>query len=476
MRPGVEVTISDQPPPVSAPVSTDTWFVTGITQMGPTSGPSLITSMRDYAAVFGARDATYPLLYDSLDCYFQEAGARAYVARTVGPAAAGATAVLGVVTIKASPGVWANTYTAQAAQDTSVPPKGQITIKDGTGAIVAQSPWVADASGFPAWGNTLPNFDCTTTGTTLPPAAAAVTFSGGADDRSNITATQRQAALDSFSDGLGPGQVSMPGQTDDPSHTALLNHADAHNRFAICDAPDTATVATLQSSALAMRTLGKVSRRGVLVAPWGQLAPLTIGGAVRAVPFGAALAGIIARNTTAAPAGQASAGTIFGSSFSIVSLNYDLSTVRDQLNTAGVLVARPVYDVICAYGLRTLTDPTSDSLWLQYPGVRIVMAVDAQANAIGERYVFRQLDGKGLAISQFGGELDAMLLGFFTDGSLYGETPGDAFKVDVGPAVNTPTTISNGELHAIIRMRTSPGAELVTIEIVKRSITQDLAA
>jgi hypothetical protein len=64
----------------------------------------------------------------------------------------------------------------------------------------------------------------------------------------------------------------------------------------------------------------------------------------------------------------------------------------------------------------------------------------------------------------------------FTDGSLFGDDANgtDAFTVDVGPDVNTPTTLGNNELHAVIALRMSPGAELVVIEIVAVPVTQAL--
>jgi hypothetical protein len=44
-----------------------------------------------------------------------------------------------------------------------------------------------------------------------PAVVAAGALAGGADDRANITDTQRQAALDAITPDLGPGQVAMPG-------------------------------------------------------------------------------------------------------------------------------------------------------------------------------------------------------------------------------------------------------------------------
>jgi hypothetical protein len=86
------------------------------------------------------------------------------------------------------------------------------------------------------------------------------------------------------------------------------------------------------------------------------------------------------------------------------------------------------------------------------------------------------MDGRGKKIAQFGSELAVMLGGFYDAGALYGETAADAFQVDVGSSVNTPTTIANGELHAVLKVRMSPFAELVVIEIVRVALTEAIAA
>ena len=64
-----------------------------------------------------------------------------------------------------------------------------------------------------------------------------------------------------------------------------------------------------------------------------------------------------------------------------------------------------------------------------------------------------------------------MLHRFYLLGALYGVDADDAFRVETGAAVNTPETLSNGELHAVLAVRMSPAAERVFIEISKSPIT-----
>jgi hypothetical protein len=58
----------------------------------------------------------------------------------------------------------------------------------------------------------------------------------------------------------------------------------------------------------------------------------------------------------------------------------------------------------------------------------------------------------------------------YEKGALFGETPDDAYEVRVGPEVNTPETIAEGKLRAIVAVKMSEFAEMVEIEIVKEAI------
>ncbi|MBD0327843.1 MAG: hypothetical protein ICV68_15520, partial [Pyrinomonadaceae bacterium] len=148
---------------------------------------------------------------------------------------------------------------------------------------------------------------------------------------------------------------------------------------------------------------------------------------------------------------------------------------RDSLNTVGVNVIRHLPDGVTLYGFRTLAKPDSDaSGWMTLNNQRLRLAITAEAEAIAEAFLFDQLDGKGQKIAEYRGALMGVLLRYYTAGSLFGETPEEAFFVDVGPGVNTPTSIANGELQAVLSVRMSPMAELAVIEIVKTSVSPAL--
>ena len=287
-----------------------------------------------------------------------------------------------------------------------------------------------------------------------------------------------QAALDALNKSYGPGQVFVADDalaTTPDTHAALLAHAQATNRVALLEAPAATDAATLAAVGTALQA-NVNARYGALFAPHATIAGVAAG-TTRAVGYACLVAGMIARsdatnNPTAPAAG------VNGVSLSALDLTEHYTDAEyETLNEAGVDLARLIYGGVETYGWRSCVDPDgADKDWLNFGNARLNMAITAQAEAIGEHYVFVQLDGRRRKISQFGGELAAMLDTFYVAGGLYGETGDDAYRVNVGDTVNTDATIANGELHAILEVRMSPFAELVVIEIVKVATSEALAA
>jgi hypothetical protein len=193
------------------------------------------------------------------------------------------------------------------------------------------------------------------------------------------------------------------------------------------------------------------------------------------MPPEAVVAAIMARNDgDGVTPNQPSAGIFGESSYALAPLYSFTDAERATLNLNGVNLLRSIYGGVRVYGYRTLADPTTDDNWINLANARLFMAIEAEASAIAERYVFRQIDGQGHTISEFGGELTGMLLPYWQRGSLYGVTPSEAFRVDVGPNVNTAASIAGGFLRANVILKVSPFAEEVVIELVKSRITEEV--
>lgn len=475
--PGVQVLQRTTLPPRSVPADTSTWFVAGVTERGPQAAVA-INSMAAFLSVLGARLAT-SVLYDAAETFFREGGARMLVSRVLGPAAAvgtknlldGASAV--ALTVNAnSKGAWGNNLKVAVVAGT-VGGTFQLQIQYNN-VLVEQSGDLVDTAAAVAWGTGSSYVTVIQGASVLDPAVlAAASLTGGADDTVSITDTHWATALAQFARDLGPGMVSMPGRTTDQAHLDTLAHAALNNRVAVMDAPDSAVVATLTGSAVAARAGGN-GKYGSLFAPWAVV-PGIATGTTRTVPYSAVVAGIVGRNEGQFSANDPAAGEKGISRYAIGLSQADQTDAnRDTLNTAGVNMARILQGSVKTYGWRSLADPAVEPQWLNFGNARLFTAISADAQQVGDSFVFDQIDGQGLTISQYGGELAAMLLSYFNQGALYGTTPDEAFSVDVGAQVNTPNTIAAGELHAVLAVRMSPMAEFVIIEVVKVAITQEV--
>ncbi len=271
---------------------------------------------------------------------------------------------------------------------------------------------------------------------------------------------------------LGPGQVSCPGRITPATQLALAVHAEANNRIAILDAANTATVATLTAGATIASITANQERYSAMFAPWVTVPGLTPG-TTRTVPPSCIVAGLMSRRDgEGVSPNQPAAGLLVESEEGLNTTFSYIEVDRTTLNVNGVNILRPINDGVRVYGYRTLADPSTDPDWKNLANARLFMAIQAQSDAVMERFVFRQLDGQRQTINEFGGALTGVVIPFWEKGSLYGTVPEEAFRVDVGPNVNTDTTIANGELRANVALRMSEFAEEVILELVKVRVTE----
>jgi len=479
MRPGVQIQVLDSAPPRSAPTDTGVWFVVGETEQGRTDMPTLIRSMDDYGRLLGDR-VTFGFLYDALEVFFREGGSAAYVGRVVGPAAVKASHNLvdavpttSLVVTAIGPGDYGNSLKVQVvAGDVS---GYQIHILDSDDNLLENSGDLADQASAVAW-SAFSQYVRITLGAASdnPVVAAATALSGGDDDRASITDADWLDALNLFSKDLGPGNVSAPGRTTTTGYTQLTAHAAANNRVAFLDGPDTANAATVETAAANAKGGGD-GQYAALFAPW-LVVPGIVAGTQRTVPPSALAAGKCAQVDPVYGPGTPAAGVKGVSSFATDTSQPDWDdTTRDTLNTDGVDVIRVLNGAVTIYGWRSLADPINNPDWVPLGTVRYLMGLAARAFSVGQEFVFAPIDGQGHTISAYQGALVALCLADWNAGEIYGQTSSDAFNVDTGPAVNTPTVLAGNELRAVISVRPSPMAELVTIQIVNTPITQAVA-
>jgi hypothetical protein len=479
--PGHTTTIGERVKAKTAAPSTSNGFIVGFTERGPTNRAVLCRSLTHFVEQMGQRTGVALTVYDAVDVAFREGASVVYVGREVGPAP-----VLATKTVAAAVG---NSFRADASSvgdwanaiDIAVAASGgnfTVTVRY-SGTVIATSPTLADVPALIAWAsqNVSDFVTITDLGGGDPTTVAAQALVGGTDDHLNATDTQRLNALNLFGKDLGPGQVAAPGQITSTAAAQLVAHATANNRRALIDAADNASAAGVVSAVTALRGQpNNGDRYAAVFGPSVKVPGIAIG-TTRTVAASAFVMGKIAKaESEGNPANAAAAGKRGRADYATdVAVAGYSDADRDLLNEASFNVIRVINGVPTIYGNRTLISPLVNEDWKSFSGSRQVMAVAAAADEVMADYDFEQIDGKGTIFSKLQGDLSGRAcMPFFRAEALYGDTPEDAFTVNTGPDVNTPTTISNEEIHAQIGIRVSPVGELLTVEIVKVPVSEEL--
>jgi hypothetical protein len=491
-RPGVESALVGSIPPRGIPTNTGTAFVVGLTERGPVGEAIHATSPWRAQLVFGGRVA-YGYVFDTLDVAARDELGEFYVSRIVGPDAVAATADLfdaagstpgdvALVVTAAGPGAWYDGISVEIDPDDGSGTEFQVIITHDVDGTLETSPLLADRAAAVEWAATNSYIRLAEGPSNADPRAQTVTLEGGDDDRAGITNDEIAAALDAFHRHLGPGQVAAPGFTTTEVHELLYEHAEERNRVAIPDAPDIGAGETVADyvdaltdpstgAGLALRDHASARFGGQPFAPWVTV-PGVARGTTRTVPPSAIVLGLIARSDRGGSANVAVAGENGQSQVGLGLTASFTETQGETLNSNGVNYLRDRRGVVEIYGFRTAVDPDGQlSDYVQLSAMRLLMQIRALGEEIAERYVFAQIDGKGLKIGQFEGDLIGMVDRFYPH-SIYGATVDEARRVETGQDVNPVEQLRDGILAAVISVRPSPFAELVQVSIIKRPITE----
>ncbi|MEJ7824910.1 MAG: hypothetical protein WKF48_05750 [Solirubrobacteraceae bacterium] len=476
MLPGPIVEIVDGAPAAATLTDTGTRFTAGLAHKGATTGQltaaDAVHSLAEWITKYGARQVYNGPEYDSADAFFSEGGTRMYFSRIAGPAAVRASAAVPAASSKFTatakgPGTYANGYTVAVAS-------GVVTVRDAGGVILEVSPALADTAAAQTWASeTGQHIDITPLAAGALTDSVAVTLAAGADDRTNITDIQRQAALDRLGKDLGPGNVDLAGDSRSAAHTMLAQHALDRNRFAYADAPDTATAATVIAAGLAIRALGRDRARHIQLLDNWLVAGGTTAGTTRTVPPSGVQAGMAARSDARGNPNRAVAGRNGYSGFAIALKHPRTDADRGLLADAGVTVYTTEGSRVQCYDDLTPVDPVLEPEWLGAAANRFVMRVVADALEIANAHMFGSVSGP-VDLVAFNGDLKGMLADWYALGALYGATPGEAYRVETGPAINTPATLQARQLRAALALKISPNARQVVINITNTPLTAAL--
>jgi len=475
--PGTQIVARATPPNRSAGSATSTWHIAALAQRGPTNGARLLRNLGDYDRVFGSR-VSYGQR-DAVEAHFRNGGGLVNMIRIVGPAATLATVALpgaGAAASLAVDAIGEGVSTLSVDVDVT----GSLftlTVFEGSTKLEISPPLDTVAAAV-SWSQNSNLIRVRATGSVVPVATpSAVALAGGADDIASVTDSHRLAALNKIAKGDGAGQVSIPGATTTAVHIGLAQHAAANNRFALLDLPNSATEGDLVAAADAFRA-GATDHEESHVffcEGWHSIPGLTVG-TTRTVPPSAIDSALMSvRDAATGNPNEPAAGVHGVPGYSLGPVRPEWSDeARARLNTAGVNVFRYIGGSHRLYGYRTAVDPNGvGATWLSASNARLRMALIAEADRIAEPFVFSQVTKT--KISEYNGAMTGMLLGYYTKGALFGDTPEEAFIVDTGPQVNTPARIAARQLSVVMGVRMSEFAEIAYMEFVKVAVTEVLA-
>ncbi len=484
--PGVNViTETLAGPASSSAISHATYFVAGLTGRGPVGEPIRVRSVAELVAACGPRVA-YGALHNDLAAYFAEGGSLAYVTRVVGPAAtAGALTLVDraetpVPTLKveaASPGAWSTGLSVAVVAGT-LPDTYRLVVTH-AGVVVgrfdnlatpadavlaaAKSPWItisnlASASVAPL---------------NLPALVAASPLSAGADDRQNISTTHVAEALEVFVSHLGDGVVAAPGMPGETYGATLIAHAKANRRLALLAGPTDETSAEAADAAEDL-----IGADGEYAGYFWPAIVIPDGSTTRVISPEGYVAGVRARTLRTDGAWRVPAGEAAIARWVLDTAQPVSKAIGDALDEAQVSVIRPnIAGTTRLYGWRSLSNNLQ-----AYPLLNardVLNWITLACEEALEPFVFRTIDGDGLLLGQVESTLVGILDPIRAAGGLYprkvnGEQVDPGYSVDVGPSVNTEVTLADNQLHAVVKVRISPTAQVIELTISKAAHTAAL--
>lgn len=483
--PGTQIREKSQRLPRVLPTDTGVLFLAGPSERGRQGIAEFCRNMAEFEQKVGMRQTT-SLAWDMADGYFGEGGSKLYFSRVFGVAPVKATKTLlsaaaVALTVNAkSPGAWYNQVSVGVvAGDQAGEFKIQITAP--AGVISTGAPAYSETSpSFPSqteainWSVNHPLIDLVAgVSANDPDVVAPAALAGGTDDFATISDATALTALNAFTKDLGPGQVAYVNRQGAVPWQQLRDHGLANNRRPLYDHVDTTSKTTLITNNMTLRNLGLNVEVGAPFGPWVELPSLVPGGSGRAVPPSCVVAGVIARNDAQGLSPNKPAAGDLGvlryankQRGNPAWVDQDYQDLNDQ--SLNMIRQRPGGD-LKIYGFRSATTRTLNPTGWQFGNQRLYMAIAAKADNILERFVLREIDGRGLIFKDLQGQLQAMLSQYYLAGSLYGSDEQSAYYVDVD-TVNTKDTIAAGEIHASIELTMSPMGETVILDIVKRQI------
>ena len=395
-RVSVVVNTSPSSPPTAGPVS-GRYFIVGQTQKGSTT-PTIIRSMREYIAEFGARTGG-SAMYDAAELALRSGVAELVVCRAVGTTPVRATASLEsgdlVVTAKDF-GAFANSFTAAYVSATKT-----LTVVADVGTETYSG---ADLAALLAATNASTTVTVTSGGALPSSDVSATNLATGTDDFGNVAWATTLAGI---TPDLGPGAIATPGVAHGTTGQALATHAAANDRLGLVTVASGSALSAATSAAATIRAYTSSTH---LAFVWPHVTVPDGTGAQRTVDPTAFAAGLRAR-AHAVGIGESALAERYARQ--VVDVAPEIATTSADWSTANaarISVVRTVAGVTRLYSWQTVNAAKANLLPAQYRDM--INALAYGGSVILESYVGQP--GTAATYAAAAGELSGFLSGYAT--------------------------------------------------------------
>jgi uncharacterized protein len=447
-----------------------------------------VTSWTQYLIHFGGFFGITDLLPFSVFEFFSNGGREAYVARVAGSGAAVATKTLvdragtPISTLRvdaANPGTWGNSlyidvvdvdpdrfslvvhlggagdaYTVERWLDLSMDPADSRYALALVNATANGSPYIrladlASATAAPA---------------DRPAIQTGTVMVGGADGGA-VAAGDLTTALTVFDSVEVPLNLNLPGHTGAAIGTAITYAAARGDVFVVVDTPqgnDVVTVTDTYVGGLAASSFAAVYYPWIQVADPASSAP----GAMRTIPPGGAVIGQYAATDASRGVFKTPAGINNRISGAVGVERKLTGTELDTLNMANINAIRHLPGAgVVIMGGRTLKLSGSD----KYVAVRRTLIYIRSSLIRSTRFaIFEPNDERLWLVLR--SMIERFLLDLWQIGGLRGSTADEAFYVKCDDELNTPQSISAGEVKVQIGVALQYPAEFVVFTLSQREV------
>lgn len=483
MAAGVTITTSVRTGPTNAQLAaTATMFVAGVTERGPDGTSHLVTSISDFEDIFG-KQTSDGWVYQTVETFFEEGGARAYVSRVVPSAAVEAeyelldsSSSVCANLMASGIGTWANdNLTVEVSHPSVSTFKVKIRLN---GTLVWTSATHTSVAEFIAEVNnsTTAALYLTAsagTSTNIPAVLAEDGFSGGTNGGSLVDA-DLEAALDTFTNNLGPGAVCAPGFTSNAARLALLANAEENNRIAVMSFDKDYDVNDAVSEAADFSSETNAAF-GSFFFPWVKIPN---GNLTQVIPPDGYVCGKRAKVHNLYGSWSPWAGERTQADF--VTGVYSTMTKAEAgtLDDGNVNPIRVINGTVRIYGARSLSNDTANYRFII--AREVLNQITYEAEQALEALLFLPIDGRKSTFSRVQATLTAILDRIRIGGGLYeafdafGKQIDPGYTVQVNDANNPISQLATGAIKAKIGARVSSIGDKIEVEITKSNLTATL--